>query len=324
MGAGRRTVRTPAVGAGYRRGDCCVTGGKAWKLWRRPDRSARSAQSRRRVGRVHRRDPQRCGGVRPLLSTPIRPVEQLLFRSLGLSPGPEIDAYAAAALLDTDPGSADLLVQRLADQSLLTGVSPGRYHLHDLIRAHARTLGAAHDPEPERTTALDRLLDYYAHTAQRASIPIARLPRPAAGRTGLPRQRPRPARSSEATARAWLRAEYPNLEAAFTHADTRAADRHHRRPGRGTGRTPVRRGSVEPRDRDPPGRCRGGQAPERTRRPRRRPEQPGPGPRSGRRPSRSGRRPDAGPGDLPEDRRPPRRSHRPEQSGPGAVADRGP
>jgi tetratricopeptide (TPR) repeat protein len=114
-------------------------------------------------------------------------------------------------------------VQRLADQSLPTGISPGRYHLHDLIRARARTLGAAHGPEPERTTALDRLLDYYAHTAQRASIPIAHPPRPA---PDGPTPTYAPDLHSPEAARTWLRAEYPNLEVAFTRADTRAADRH--------------------------------------------------------------------------------------------------
>ncbi|MBR7838885.1 tetratricopeptide repeat protein, partial [Actinospica durhamensis] len=142
---------------------------------------------------------------------------QRLFRLIGLLPGPELDAYAAAALLDSDPGTADGLLQRLADHSLLTGVSRGRYRPHDLIRAHARTLATALDPEPEREAALDRLLHYYAHTAQRASQPIARFPRPA---PVSPAPAFAPTFADPDAAHAWLRIEHPDLDAAFTHAHT--------------------------------------------------------------------------------------------------------
>jgi DNA-binding SARP family transcriptional activator len=102
---------------------------------------------------------------------------RLLLRRLGLVPGPDADAYAAAALLDTDPDTATGLLEDLADHNLLIGHAPGRYRLHNLIRAHVRTL-AATDPAPDRDAALDRLLRHYAHSA---SIPITRRPRPAPG-----------------------------------------------------------------------------------------------------------------------------------------------
>ena len=139
-----------------------------------------------------------------------------LFRLIGLLPGPEFDAYAAAALLESDPETAGRSLQRLVDHSLLTSISPGRYRPHDLIRAHARTL-AALDPEPERQAALDRLLHYYAHTAQRASQPIARFPRTAP--TG-PAPAFAPALTDPDAAHTWLRIEHPDLDAAFTHAHT--------------------------------------------------------------------------------------------------------
>jgi DNA-binding SARP family transcriptional activator len=80
---------------------------------------------------------------------------RLLLRRLGLVPGPDADAYAAAALLDTDPDTATGLLEDLADHNLLIAHAPGRYRLHDLIRAHARTL-AVTDPAPDRDAALDR------------------------------------------------------------------------------------------------------------------------------------------------------------------------
>jgi hypothetical protein len=105
---------------------------------------------------------------------------RLLLRRLGLVPGPDADAYAAAALLGTDPDTATGLLEDLADHNLLIAHAPGRYRLHDLIRAYARTL-AATDPVLDRDAAFDRLLRYYAHTAHSASIPITRRPRPAPG-----------------------------------------------------------------------------------------------------------------------------------------------
>ena len=50
----------------------------------------------------------------------LTPGEQRLFRRLGLHPGPDIDAYAAAALDDTDLAAARRQLDGLYDQYLLT------------------------------------------------------------------------------------------------------------------------------------------------------------------------------------------------------------
>ena len=164
------------------------------------------------------------GAVFDLSYTGLGERHRRLFRSLGLVPGADADAYAAAALLDTDPAAATGLLEDLVDHNLLIAHAPGRYRLHDLIRAHARTL-ADHDPQPDRDAAVNRLLHYYAHTAQSASIPIARYPRPA---PGGPAHAPAhaPVLPRPEAARAWLRAERDNLEAARNHARTLALDEH--------------------------------------------------------------------------------------------------
>jgi tetratricopeptide (TPR) repeat protein len=148
---------------------------------------------------------------------------QRFFRRIGLLPGPEIDAYAAAALLDADPPTADRLLARLADHSLLEPAAPGRYRPHDLIRAHARTQAAAQDSATDRQAAQDRLLHYYAHTAHNASIPLARHPRPA---VYGPAPAHAPVLPGADAARAWLRTERENLEAACAHAQTCALHEH--------------------------------------------------------------------------------------------------
>ncbi|WP_203924187.1 AfsR/SARP family transcriptional regulator [Rugosimonospora africana] len=136
---------------------------------------------------------------------------QLLLRRLALIPGPDLGPYAAAALLDVDPHTATELLEDLVDHNLLLAHAPGRYRLHDLIRAHARTL-AQRDPADERAATLDRLLHYYAHTAHTASIPLARYPRPAPD-SAVPTHTP--ALPGPEAGRAWLRAERENLEAAY-------------------------------------------------------------------------------------------------------------
>lgn len=148
---------------------------------------------------------------------------QTMFRYLGLIPGPDTDAHAAAGLSDTDPGTADRLLQDLVDHNLLAETAPGRYRLHDLLRLHAGALAGTTDSTDRRETALERLLHYYAHTAQTASLSIARLPRPApAG--------PAPAHAPDLTdpdsARTWLRAEQPNLDAAWNLAESSHLDDH--------------------------------------------------------------------------------------------------
>jgi DNA-binding NarL/FixJ family response regulator/DNA-binding SARP family transcriptional activator len=147
---------------------------------------------------------------------------QLLLRHLALVPGPDADAYAAAALLDTHPDTATGLLENLVDHNLLIAYAPGRYRLHDLIRTHARTLADA-DRAPDRDAALDRLLHYYAHTAHCASTPITRRPRRAPSR---PAPAHTPALPGPEAARAWLRAERDNLEHAHTHAHAHNLHEH--------------------------------------------------------------------------------------------------
>jgi DNA-binding SARP family transcriptional activator/tetratricopeptide (TPR) repeat protein len=146
--------------------------------------------------------------------------QQRLFRSLRLVLGPDVDAYAAAALTGTGPADAARLLEELVDHNLLIQHVPGRYQLHDLIRLHAQTR-ARQDSARERDAALDRLLDYYLHTAGRADALVTRFPPRAPGG-----QAPAyaPALPDPDAAWAWLRAERANLLAALQHITTQDHD----------------------------------------------------------------------------------------------------
>ncbi|HWG24097.1 tetratricopeptide repeat protein [Actinospica sp.] len=189
------------------------TGGPDWSLERVAERLADRLGSSDLA--AFGDDSRSLSAVFDLSYLALSPERRALYRRLALIPGPGVDAYAAAALLDADPQEAGKLLEALEEHSLLTESTPGRYRAHDLIRAHARTLAAQLDPASGQAAAVDRLLGYYAHTAQSASIPIARRPRTAP-------EGPAPAHSPALTdpdaARAWLRAEYHNLDAAHTYA----------------------------------------------------------------------------------------------------------
>ncbi len=139
--------------------------------------------------------------------------QRRLFRRLGLHPGPDIDAYAAAALDGTSLATARRGLAGLYDQHLLSEPAPGRYQLHDLLREHARALAAADDPA-ESDEPVGRLLDYYLHTAlaasQRITIQMTPIPPVPAGR------QPAfvPQLSTPQQAAAWLETERANLHAA--------------------------------------------------------------------------------------------------------------
>ena len=112
----------------------------------------------------------------------LTPEQQRLSRRLGLHPGAEADAYAAAALDGTGLAAARRGLEALYDQYLLTEPAPGRYRTHDLIREHARALAGRLDPDDDREHATERLVFYYRHVAARADALLARQARPAPAR----------------------------------------------------------------------------------------------------------------------------------------------
>jgi tetratricopeptide (TPR) repeat protein len=162
------------------------------------------------------------------------------FRLIGLHPGPDLDAYAAAALTGDTLDRARDYLDLLARAHLIHPARPGRYSMHDLLRAYARHLtdtqdaatravgilgagagstgnsgdsGSKGGQQGEGQSALTRLFDYYLAAAA------------AAMDTALPAERHRLARSPSsaaatppmadpAAARAWLDTELATLVAA--------------------------------------------------------------------------------------------------------------
>jgi tetratricopeptide (TPR) repeat protein/transcriptional regulator with XRE-family HTH domain len=93
-----------------------------------------------------------------------------MFRLLGLHPGPDITAPAAASLAGVPLPQARTALRDLARASLIIESVPGRYGFHDLLRAYAAEQAAAHQSDASRLAATHRLLDHYLHTAHRAQL----------------------------------------------------------------------------------------------------------------------------------------------------------
>ena len=152
-------------------------------------------------------------------------VQRQMFRRLGLHPGADIDAYAAAALDDIDVTNARRHLRALYDQYLLAEPVHDRYRLHDLIREHARARAASDDPEIDREQAMNRLVDYYQHVAAVAAGQFTRYTRSLTG--AVPTPPPAlPDLAGSRRALSWARTERGNLFACLDHAAR--ADQHAR------------------------------------------------------------------------------------------------
>jgi hypothetical protein len=79
------------------------------------------------------------------------------FRLLGLYAGLEVTAATLSALLEVDGAEADRILRVLRQAHLVSETQPGRFATHALLRAYARELAAASDPEVVRSDALARV-----------------------------------------------------------------------------------------------------------------------------------------------------------------------
>jgi tetratricopeptide (TPR) repeat protein/transcriptional regulator with XRE-family HTH domain len=186
--------------------------------WTAAGMAADLAAARDRLALMHTENLSVAGAF-SLSYQDLTPAQQQLFRRLGLIPGPSFDTYAAAALDGTSVDQTRRHLEDLYDRHLIGEPAPGRYRLHDLLREHARALAAADDPA-ESGAAIERLLDYYLHTALAAGRHIPTWT--TVHEPQLPGDPPAhaPLLSTREQATAWLETERGNLHAAAAHAAT--------------------------------------------------------------------------------------------------------
>jgi DNA-binding SARP family transcriptional activator/tetratricopeptide (TPR) repeat protein/DNA-binding XRE family transcriptional regulator len=142
-----------------------------------------------------------------------------LFRLLGLVPGPDITA-AAAALAGATVADVTPHLNRLLAASLIDADRSGRFGFHDLLRCYAADRAEADENADDRAAALRRLFDWYLRGADRAARILypdfRRLPIPASATDA-----PEPVFRDQGQARAWLEAELASIAAATVHCANR-------------------------------------------------------------------------------------------------------
>ncbi|MFC6020676.1 ATP-binding protein [Plantactinospora solaniradicis] len=99
----------------------------------------------------------------------LSPEAARLFRLLGLHPGADISAPAAASLAALHIARTRSLLAELTNIQLLTEHLPGRYTFHDLLRVYAADLTRRTEPSQERIDTTRRILDHYLHTGYTAA-----------------------------------------------------------------------------------------------------------------------------------------------------------
>jgi len=143
------------------------------------------------------------------------PEQARIFRLLSLCQGPDVGVEAVAALTGTNSHEAAGRMSALARAHLIEPTAEDRWRTHDLIHLYATELTQQTDDSHTREQALDRLLNYYATTADAADDHLRALPGDSV-----------PDRfTGRADALDWFDRERPNLVAATAQAA--ATDRHH-------------------------------------------------------------------------------------------------
>ncbi|GIG87734.1 AfsR/SARP family transcriptional regulator [Plantactinospora endophytica] len=96
-----------------------------------------------------------------------------LFRLLGLHFGVDVGVEAVASLVGLPVGEVRRALAELASANLVDEHRPGRYTLHDLMRAYAAELVTKTETQEERRAALRRLFDHYLFSSRLADQQIA-------------------------------------------------------------------------------------------------------------------------------------------------------
>jgi DNA-binding SARP family transcriptional activator/tetratricopeptide (TPR) repeat protein len=154
----------------------------------------------------------------------LSPTAARLFRLLGLHPGPDFTASAATSLAGQPTGKCAAALAELMGAHLVGEPVPGRYTLHDLLRAYAAEL-AELDAETEQHDARRRMFDHYLQTAHGGALQMGpliesiTLPEPAPGT--VPEQL-----LDENQAMTWFRAEHAVLMATVEEAASHGFARH--------------------------------------------------------------------------------------------------
>jgi tetratricopeptide (TPR) repeat protein len=155
----------------------------------------------------------------------LAPATARMFWLLGLHPGPDIAAPAAASLAGVPVGQARRDLAELTRAHLVTEHTSGRYALHDLLRAYAAEQARQTGGDIDRGQATGRVLDHYLHSAAGAALLLDPAKEPVV--IAAPRFGAVPEQSGDhRQALAWFEAEHQVLRATIALAAGSGFDVH--------------------------------------------------------------------------------------------------
>lgn len=135
------------------------------------------------------------------------------FCLLGLWTGGDLELSAACALLGLPPASAEPLLEQLVDANLVESPHPGRYGLHDLLRAYAAERAHTDLTAVQLEESVTRLVTWYTLAAAEAEA-LLTPHRSQQVVDAVPALPPLPALSHAAEAMSWSQREQANLVSA--------------------------------------------------------------------------------------------------------------
>jgi DNA-binding SARP family transcriptional activator/tetratricopeptide (TPR) repeat protein len=143
----------------------------AANLYDHPDTTVEDLVRELRSGRLARLsvedDPNSAvGTVLDASYGRLSPTARRVFRLLPLSPGPDVGLATVAALADTLTSDAGDTLAALVETHLVEEPLPGRYVMHDLVRAYAAERLDGDEPAEQRDAAVRRLVEWYVAVAE--------------------------------------------------------------------------------------------------------------------------------------------------------------
>ncbi|GLY80575.1 AfsR/SARP family transcriptional regulator [Actinoallomurus iriomotensis] len=183
--------------------------------WSIADLARRLAQDNQRLAEIRAENREITAAFEGSFRE-LEPDLQTAFRLLGLHPGPHLTPDIAAAAISADRISAERLLEDLQDRHLIEETITGHFQFHNLIRDYARHLAERDETEANRQVAIQRIIDYFLHTAEHADRILYPHRHRIDTETNVPKSALLPRNSDDA--REWLESELPNLLAVTNHA----------------------------------------------------------------------------------------------------------
>ncbi|MGW7293536.1 AfsR/SARP family transcriptional regulator [Streptomyces xiamenensis] len=135
--------------------------------WSAGDLVTRLMRDNSRLGEI-RNDSGEIRHVFDVSYQALPAVLRMVFRRLGLHIGTQFGPHAIAALTGLSLGETERALEDLLNVHLLQETSPLRFRLHDLLRDYARALSAEERENGISLEMLQRLVEFYLHTADLA------------------------------------------------------------------------------------------------------------------------------------------------------------